>query len=180
MIAELRAIGIGERTSAGKLDLLVYCPLKGRCPHCRSSLISANSVGKRKLCYALPWPKTVVGIDMRCTSCKKHFMTHDPTYMNSLPSTEQMKRDFVATKGNATHMSLVRMLRAGMTVAQVERYAEGQIREHYLRLKSEYVQLWDKVFAIIHVWWLCLEALTPLSSLHKLILWVLKAFCMYF
>jgi hypothetical protein len=35
-------------------------------------------------------------------------------------------------------MSLVRMLRAGMTVAQ------GQIREYYLMLKSE---LWDKVLA---------------------------------
>lgn len=38
-----------------------------------------------------------------------------------------------------------------MTVAQVERYAEGQIREHYLRLKSEYIQVWDKVMAN-HVW----------------------------
>lgn len=90
-------MGIGVKTSAGKLDLLVYCPLKGRCPHCRSSLISANSVGKRKLCYALPWPKTVVGIDMRCTACKRHFMTHSSEYMDTLPSGEQLRRDFIAT-----------------------------------------------------------------------------------
>ena len=77
-ISELRAIGIGIKTFPGKLDLLVYCPLKGRCPHCNSALITANSVGKRKLCYAIPWPKIIVGVDMRCNKCKKHFMTHDP------------------------------------------------------------------------------------------------------
>ena len=32
-----------------------------------------------------------------------------------------------------------------MTVAQVERYVEGQVREHYLTLKSQYLELWDKV-----------------------------------
>ncbi len=147
-ISELKTMGIGLKTSPGKLDMLVFCPLKGKCPHCHSTLVNANSVGKRKLCYALPWPKTIVGVDMRCTCCRKHFMTHDPVYVASLPTGEQMRRDFVATKGNATHMSLVRMLRAGMTVAQVERYSEGQIREHYLRLKSEYIQLWDKVSGV--------------------------------
>ena len=38
----------------GKLDLLVYCPLNGRCPYCKSALIHINSVGKSKLlCSAL-------------------------------------------------------------------------------------------------------------------------------
>lgn len=144
-IGELRAIGIGVRTAAGRLDLLVYCPLKGRCSHCKSALIFANSVGKRKLCYAIPWPKTIVGTDMRCTSCKKHFMSHDTAYVDSLPSEEQHKREFVATKGYGTHMSIIRLLRTGMTVAQVERYVEGQVREHYLMLKSQYLELWDEV-----------------------------------
>jgi hypothetical protein len=69
-------------------------------------------------------------------------MTHDPSYVASLPSGDQLKRDFVATKGNGTDLSLVKMLRSGMTVAQVKHYAEGQIREHYLMLKSQYVELW--------------------------------------
>ena len=72
---------------------------------------------------------------------KKHFMTHDPSYVNSPPTGEQLKSDFVATKGNGTNMSLVRLLRSGMTVAQVEYYAERQIREHYLMLKSRYLQI---------------------------------------
>jgi hypothetical protein len=72
-IGELRAMVIGEKTSPGKLDILVYCPLTGRC---QSALILANSVGNRKLCYATPWPKTIVGTDMRCTSCKKHFRSY--------------------------------------------------------------------------------------------------------
>ena len=102
-------------------------------------------MGKRKLVYATPWPKTLVGTDMRCTKCKKHFMSHDPSYISSLPSGDQLKRDFVATKGNATHISLIQMLRSGLTVAQVERCVEGQVREHYLQLKSQYIELWDKV-----------------------------------
>ena len=144
-IAELRAIGIGMKTSPGKLDLMVYCPLDGRCPHCGSSLILANSVGKRKLCYATPWPVSIVGIDMRCTKCKKHFMTHDPRYVDTLPLAEQVMREFVSTKGNGSHVAIIRLLRLGMTVAQVERYVEEEVREHYLSLKSKYIALWDKV-----------------------------------
>lgn len=71
MISKLRAIGV--KTFPGKLDLLVYCPLKGRRPHCKSALITTNSVGKWKLCYAIPQPKSIIGVDMRCGKCKKHF-----------------------------------------------------------------------------------------------------------
>ena len=145
-VSELRVIGIGTKTSPGKLDLLVYCPLKGRCPHCKSALITANSVGKRKLCYAIPWPKTIVGVDMRCGKCKKHFMTHDTNYVDTLPSEEQVKREFVTAKGNGSHISLLRLLRSGLTVAQVERYVEDEVWEHYLLLKAKYIELWDKVF----------------------------------
>ena len=144
-ISEVRTIGIGVKTSPGKLDLLVYCPLKGRCPHCNSALITANSVGKRKLCYAIPWPKTIVGVDMRCGKCKKHFMTHDTSYVYTLPSEDQIRRDFVTAKGNGSHISLLRLLRSGLTVAQVERYIGDEVLEHYLQLKSKFLELWDKV-----------------------------------
>ena len=145
---ELRAIGIGIHISPSKLDLLVYCPLKGRCPHCESALITANSVGKRKLCYAIPWPKSIVGVDMRCGKCKKHFMTHDTNYVDTLPSAEQVKREFVTAKGNGSHISLLRMLRSGLTVAQVERYIDDEVKQHYLKLKANYIELWDKVHYI--------------------------------
>ena len=148
-ISELRATGIGVRTFPGKLDLIVYCPLKGRCPHCNSSLITANSVGKRKLCYAVPWPKTITGADMRCGKCSKHFMTHDPSYVDTLPSDQQIKHEFVSSKGNGSHISLLRLLRSGLTVAQVERYIDDEVRQHYLMLKSRYIELWDKVFTTI-------------------------------
>ncbi len=108
-IGELRAIGIGTKTIPGKLDLLVYCPLKGRCPNCKSSLITTDSVGKRKLCYAIPWPKTIVGVDMRCGRCKKHFMTHDTSYVDTLPSEEQVKREFITGKGNGSHVEWIQI-----------------------------------------------------------------------
>lgn len=133
------------KTSPGKLDLLMYCPLNGRCPHCRSSLITANGVGKRKLCYAVPWPKSIVGIDVKCTKCKKHFMTHDPKYVATLPTADQLKMEFVSGKGNGTHISLIKLLRSGATVALVERYAEGEVREHYFKMKEDYLNLWDRV-----------------------------------
>ena len=109
-ISELRAIGIGTKSSPGKLDLSVYCPLMGRCPHCKSTLIAANSVGKRKLCYTIPWPKTIIGADMRCSRCKKHFMKHNTKYVDTLLSAEQIKREFVMAKGKGSHTSLLRSL----------------------------------------------------------------------
>ena len=51
--------------------------------------ITANSVGKRKLCYAIPWPKSIVGVDMKCGRCKKHFMTHDPSYVERYVEDEE-------------------------------------------------------------------------------------------
>ena len=64
----------------------------GRYPHCNSALITANSVGRWKLCYAIHCPQTIVRVDMRCGKCKEHFMTHDMKYVDTLPSEEQVKR----------------------------------------------------------------------------------------
>ncbi|CAI8022077.1 hypothetical protein GBAR_LOCUS12992, partial [Geodia barretti] len=85
---------------------------------------------------------------MRCGKCKKHFMTHDTNYVDALPSEEQVKREFVTVKGNGSHISLLRLLRSGLTVAQVERYVEDEVWEHYLLLKAKYIELWDKVDAM--------------------------------
>ena len=103
-IGELRALGIRTKTAPGKLDLLVYCPLKGRCPHCI-------------------------------------FMTHDSSYVDTLPTTEQIKREFVSCKGNGSHISLRQLLRSELTVAQVERYIEDEVQEHYLQMKAKYIEL---------------------------------------
>ena len=83
---------------------------------------------------------------MRCSRCKKHFMTHDTKYVDTLPSAEQIKKEFVTAKGNGSHTSLLRLLRSGMTVAQLERYIEDEVRECYLQMKAKYIDLWDKVF----------------------------------
>ena len=111
-------MGIGMKVAPSKLDLIIYSPIMGRCPHCHSSIICANSVGKVKLCYATPWPKTIVGADMRCSKCRKHFMTHDSTYVATLTFKDQAKKDFVTGKGNGTHISVIRLLRSGLTVSQ--------------------------------------------------------------
>jgi hypothetical protein len=103
------------RSVAWRLDLIIYCPLKERCPQCKSAQINANSVGKPKLCYAVPWPKTAVGADMKCTTRKKHFMSHDPSYVDTLPSELQLKKEFVSGKGHATHILLIRLMRSGLS-----------------------------------------------------------------
>jgi len=66
-------------------------------------------------------------------------MTHDPSYVDTLTSEEQIKRGFVTSKGNGSHISLLRLLRSGLTIAQVERYVEDEVRQHYLQLKSRKV-----------------------------------------
>ena len=72
-------------------------------------------------------------------------MTHDTSYVETLPTAEQIKREFVTAKGNGSHASLLHLLRSGLTVAQVQRVIEDEVREHYLMLKSKYIELWDKV-----------------------------------
>ena len=79
---------------------------------------------------------------MRCVKCSKHFMTHDPKYVETLPFGDQMKYDFVTGKGNGCHISILRLLRCGLNVSQLERYVEEEIRQHYL---DEFCQLWDNV-----------------------------------
>lgn len=55
-------------------------------------------------------------------------MTHDPSYMDTLPSDQQIKREFVVSKGNGSHMYLLCLLWSGLTVGQVERYIEDEVR----------------------------------------------------
>ena len=54
--------------------------------------------------------------------------------------------EFLTGKGNGSHISLLRLLRSGLTVAQVERYIEDEVREQYLQMKAKFIDLWDKVF----------------------------------
>ena len=42
----------------------------------------------------------------------------------------------VSVKDNGSHISLLPLLKSGLTVAQVEQYAKDEVWEHYL---------WDKV-----------------------------------
>ncbi len=102
-----------------------YCPMSGRCPHCNSMMISANSVGSHKLIYAIRWPKSLVDIDMRCGKCKKHWLSHDPKYVSTLPMSVQLQQTCISTKGNGTDLSLIRMLRSGMTGTGGETCAGG-------------------------------------------------------
>jgi len=99
-------------------------------------------MGKRKLCYAIP---------LKCGNCKKHFMTTDSKYVNTLPSEEQIKMEFVTAKGNGSHISLLCLLRSGLTVAQVEKYVKCEVYEHYLMLKEKYIHLWDKATFILRL-----------------------------
>ena len=86
---------------------------------------------------------------MKCSQCKKHFMMHDTSYTDSLPSEEQIKQEFMTGKGNGSHISLLLLLRSGLTVVQVQHYIEDKVRQHYYFLKSEFLDLRDKVIFYI-------------------------------
>ena len=47
-------------------------------------------------------------------------MTHDPSYVKTLPSEQQLKKECVTGKRNGTHISIIRLLRSGLMVTQVE------------------------------------------------------------
>ena len=72
-------------------------------------------------------------------------MTLDSSYVDTLSSGDQVKKEFVCGKGHATHISIIRLLRSGMTVSQLERLLDDEVRERYLRMKSDFIEQWDKV-----------------------------------
>ena len=111
-------------------------PSNKETPHCNSVLTTANSVGKLKLCYAIPWSKTIAGVDMRCGKCSTHFITHYLRYINTLPSDQQIKCDFIFSKGNGSNISLLCFLRLGLMVAQVEWYTGDEVQQHCFMLKT--------------------------------------------
>ena len=76
-------------------------------------------------------------------------MMHDTSYTDSLPSEEQIKQEFMTGKGNGSHISLLLLLRSGLTVVQVQHYIEDKVRQHYYFLKSEFLDLRDKVIFYI-------------------------------
>ena len=65
--------------------------------------------------------------------------------METLLTAEQIKWEYVTAKGNDSHTSLLCLLWSGLTVAQFQWVIEDEVREHYLMLKSKYIELWDKV-----------------------------------
>ena len=75
-------------------------------------------------------------------------MSYDSAYLETLPTAIQVQCTFVTGKGNASDIGIIRLLRSGMSVAHLERYAEAAIREQYLQLKATYLELWDKVAAL--------------------------------
>ena len=77
---------------------------------------------------------------------------HDPRHqlhVRQHPPYSGVKREFVTAKGNGSHISLLRLLRTGLTVAQVERYLEDEVQKHYLKMKDKYIELWDKVWYLL-------------------------------
>ena len=63
-------------------------------------------------------------------------MMHDPSYVDTLRSDQQINREFISSKGNRNDTSLLRLLRLGLTVDQVERYIKDEVRQHFFMLKS--------------------------------------------
>lgn len=70
-------------------------------------------------------------------------MTHDSMWTPSLQQSRSSRS--LSPKGNGSHISLQQLLQSGLTVAQVERYIEDEVWEHYLQMKAKYIELWDKV-----------------------------------
>lgn len=49
------------------------------------------------------------------------------TYVDTLPSEEQIKHEFITAKGNGSHISLLCLLQLGLILAQVEWYIQDEL-----------------------------------------------------
>ena len=68
------------------------------------------------------------------------------------PTISELRAIGIVIKTSPGKLDLL-VYRSGLTVAQVQRYVENEVREHYLMLKSKYIELWDKVLltTVYHV-----------------------------
>ena len=68
------------------------------------------------------------------------------------PTISELRAIGIVIKTSPGKLDLL-VYRSGLTVAQVQRYVENEVREHYLMLKSKYIKLWDKVLltTVYHV-----------------------------
>ncbi|KAF4713518.1 hypothetical protein FOZ62_008448, partial [Perkinsus olseni] len=121
---------IPKNTTA--LERFIFCPQTGQCPFCGTTDFVPHRPTRPKLCYCTPWPYTVQGLQCRCRECDRFFSTLESEYVSTLPPSDRVECKFIATpNGNAADLSIIRMMRAGLTASAAQRFIETELQQHY-------------------------------------------------
>ena len=131
---------IGWATATeGKLRTFLFAPKDGCCPECGEG-ITLRGTSKSKLCYSIPWPYAIQGMEVRCESplCRKFCTTFQPRYIATLPWPIQARVQFlIRGHAYACDESIYIQMRES-SVATVLRSCEAVIMKEYLRKKLTY------------------------------------------
>ncbi|KAF4706770.1 hypothetical protein FOZ63_008912, partial [Perkinsus olseni] len=63
---------------------------------------------------------------------ERFFSTLESEYVSTLPPSDRVECKFIATpNGNAADLSIIRMMRAGLTASAAQRFIETELQQHY-------------------------------------------------
>ena len=128
------------KRQTGYLDLFIFGPMTGVCPHCRSPNIrnkGANSHIKLVWNYGLPYYS--LGIDICCVDCGRNIKSIDSRYVETLPKHQRLAMPFIQIGAMvAVDMKLIRMMRMGQCALPICQGAIAMMQAQYQAMKYEY------------------------------------------
>ena len=147
----LRANPIKWITKESFLDLLIFAPTTGYCPHCTSKNIFAHGASKAKFVYGKVFPYWCLGVNIRCKDCSKMVKSIDVRYVATLPRADRMRMPFLSTgRSNGVDYYLIVQMRLGQSakgVAQSQNCSSSLLHQS---LKAKYEQHASNVVRLQH------------------------------
>lgn len=151
----------------GYLDLFLFAPTNGHCPHCKSNKIVGRGVSSwlKLVLKADDFPMYCRGMDIKCVDCNSFIKSMDSRYVNTLPSKEKLQMTFLNTgQSYGIDNAMVRGMRNGQTASSISANAKAAIQLKHGILRRLYE---EKAKTIINSTFYSYETFEPFPPLPE-------------
>ena len=125
----------------GYFDLEVFGYCNGKCPHCKSSEISAGRVNTSvKLIFTKGKPRFVQGIGLSCRACKgQGWQSYEKTYVDTLSKKQQDElHAVIAGKRCGVDTEIIMQMRHGAMPSVIARESLANLTKLHAQWEEEY------------------------------------------
>ena len=125
-----REVSIKLICQDGFLDMLIFAPSTGHCPHCESGKIHASRICScAKLVCTLACPMHCLGMDVDFTNCNRSIKSFDSCCVATLPRHHRLQMPFLQTgQSLGVHNNLIRFMRLGQPGSVVATSQQASLR----------------------------------------------------